>query len=455
MWTPPAFSDKRFNAPFGKSPFLTPKDWRMIKARRVTGSAPISINQRFVTSFAPQVASGRINQPPSKPTGKLSIRSACWTVLCIYVGLGLLSKPYAVAKGGWVSIAILAFFTCLANFSGKMLVNCFDTAQCRNATTYADVVDRALGYWGAIFLIVVVSTEFFGGLCISIIFIWRNLETLMPSVPSFWIRVTSTVVSLPTMWLIKLADVSWLTLLGFISSVLVVVILVFVRIYYGKLEDVDLSNSFGSNIPLSLGIYMVSLAGHAALPQVYREMSDPSKFNLVMNISFLTIFIIYAGTGVVGYLIYGSLSDIVISTNLIKNPGGVFPKITTGFIITKNFLTLNPFVTVLCDSSEVMMGIEESRVKQRLFRSFVFLSAAAISYVASDALPFIESITGAIFSMFSSFIIPALVFAFLKKELKSLRIRFKSGFILFFGFVAMGFSSYGAIESLLHPDIKN
>ena len=106
MWTPPAFSDKRFNAPFGTSPFLTPKDWRMIKARRVTGSAPISINQRFVTCFAPQVASGSINQTPLKATGKLSIRSACWTVLCIYVGLGLLSKPYAVAKGGWVSVML-------------------------------------------------------------------------------------------------------------------------------------------------------------------------------------------------------------------------------------------------------------------------------------------------------------------------------------------------------------
>merc|ERR1719397_328787 len=95
-----------------------------------------------------------MTQTPMIGPGELSTWSACWTVLNIFVGLGLLSKPYSLAKGGWVSIPILAFLTWIANICGKLLVKCYDTPKCRTSTSYADVVDHVLGYPGAIFLIV-------------------------------------------------------------------------------------------------------------------------------------------------------------------------------------------------------------------------------------------------------------------------------------------------------------
>jgi len=256
-------------------------------------------------------------------------------------------------------------------------------------------------------------------------------------------------VSLPTVWLIKLSEASWLSLLGFISTLLMVSTLVFVRIYYGELEDVDLNNTVGPDILLSLGVFTLSLSGHAALPQIYREMSKPDEFNKMLNVCFFIMFIIYASMGVIGYLTYGSLSNIIISTNLVENPGGVLPKITAGFIIAKNYLTLNPCVAVLCNSTEVMMGIEEARLKQRIYRSFVFLLAAGLSYLAIDSLPFLESLTSAVCTMLTSFIFPAIIFALLNKELKSWRIIFRSGFICTFGAAQMAMLAYGAINSLL------
>jgi vesicular inhibitory amino acid transporter len=428
----------------------------MIKARRVTGSAS-STHQNLITQrpMALQVDASSINQPPMRPAGELTTKSACFTVLSVYVGLGLLSIPYVVAKGGWLSIPILAFFCIIANISGKMLVNCFNTPECNTISTYAQIVDSLLGYWGAIFLVILVSCEFFAGLCISLIFIWRNLETLMPGSPSLWIRVISSAVSLPTMWIVKLSKASWLTVLGFMSSVLIVITLIFVRIWYGELEDVNLDNTIGPNLPLSIGIFMLSLSGHAALPQIYREMSKPALFNRMLDTSFLIMFFVYTIAGAVGYLTYGSSSDIVISTSLVQNPGGLLPKLTTGLVLARNYLTLNLQVSVISNGCEVMMGIDKNPVKQRTFRSLSFIIGVVVADIASDALPFIESVTGAICTTVTSFILPALLFWLLKRKLSYWKVTFKSAFFGLVGLAMMVFLTYGSINSLLHPDAKN
>jgi len=84
------------------------------------------------------------------------------------------------------------------------------------------------------------------------------------------------------------------------------------EVYYGELSDVNLDNIIGPDLPLSMGIFLISFGGHAAFPQIYREMSKPGDFNRELDVCFLLMFIIYSITGVVGYMIYGSLSRIII-----------------------------------------------------------------------------------------------------------------------------------------------
>lgn len=432
MWTP----NLRQGSSEITSPLLNPRDWEKIRARHLRESDRISINTGGVTEI-----------PSEIKVGDLDTRSACWTILTIYVGLGLLSKPFAFAKGGWVSIPILAFLTLIANISGKMLVGCFETQKCRSSNTYADLVDIVLGYWGAVFLIILSTLELLAAVCICQLFIWTNLEKLLPLVPRSYIIVSTTAVALPTTWLTKLSEASWLSFLGFISSLSLIVILVIVRLYYGELQEVDLDNTYGPDIPLSMGVFAISLGGHVTLPQVYREMAVPGNFPKMLNISFCIMFVIYCCTGIVGYSIYGSFSSIVITTNLVENPGGFLPKLAAALVIAKNYLTLSPLVTMMCTSSEVMMGITDKRLTQRIYRSLVFVSTAGLSYLAHDSIPFIESIAGATCTMLTSYIIPVILYAVLKGE-----IRCTSTFILTFGIAMVVLMTYGSIGSLLHPD---
>jgi len=194
----------------------------------------------------------------------------------------------------------LAFLTWIAKISGKLLVKCYDTPKCRASSSYADVVNQVLGWWGAIFFIIIVILEYVGGVCICLLFIWVNLQTLMPEISTLHIVVTSTAVTLPTVWLIKLSDAWLLTLLGSISTMLIVGTLIYVKIYYGdSLDEVDLENTVGPDLPLSAGIFIWSLSGHAALAQVYREMSKPDEFNWVMDFCFLFMFLLYTVAAVV------------------------------------------------------------------------------------------------------------------------------------------------------------
>jgi len=441
MWTPPAFTGRASNTSVTGTPIINSSDWRKIKTRRSQ-----------TTPGSPLLSHETINEHPARQPGSLSTRSACWTVLSVYVGLGLLSKPYAVYEGGWISIVFCGIFSYVANISGKMLVDCFETPQCKSSKTYADVVDKVLGFWGAVLLICVAAFEFLAATCISLLFIWANLEELMPSVNKLFLIFISTALALPTVWIVNLGEASWLSLLGCVSVLLIIFTLVFVRIYYGEQEDIDFKNFVGPNVSLSMGIFMLSLAGHAALPQVYREMSKPDDFNNMLNFCFFIMFMMYSITGILGYVIYGSMSNIIISTNMIKHPGGVLPKITAGIIIAKNYVTLNPMMAVLCNSLEIVVGIEEKRTKQRIFRTCMFLLCALLAYLAADQLPFLESIIGAFCTMMTSFIMPGILFASLKRESQSWNIWFSGRFICFFGSSMMVLLAYGAVKSLIHSD---
>ena len=70
----------------------------------------------------------------------------------IFVGLGLLSMPYAMRLSGWLGLAAMAAMTCLFCLSGKLLVQAFDKMPLHCAQTYP-----ALGLCPACNLLILVE----------------------------------------------------------------------------------------------------------------------------------------------------------------------------------------------------------------------------------------------------------------------------------------------------------
>jgi len=279
---------------------------------------------------------------------------------------------------------------------------------------------------------------------------WKNLNALLEhsGLDYHWVVLISSGAALPTIWILRLSEMSGLQFLGFFSSSLIVIAMIVVYAIHGELGDVDTKMWVGPDIPLSIGIFVLSLAGHASLPQIYDEMKHPKNFNRMVDTTFLLMFIVYAGCGVIGFLIYGSDTNILVSVNMVDNPGGILPKIMTGVIVAKNYFTIAPLTSVLCSSTEIIMGIGEKPMLQRLFRTFMFLLAMCIGYLAWDELPFLESITGAVCTMMTSFICPTAFSMVLFRGELGIISRCIHIVLFTFGCVMMVFLSYGAISSL-------
>jgi len=64
-------------------------------------------------------------------------------VLC---GVGILSTPYAVKEGGWLSLAILLIYAVLSFYTGLLLRYCLDSAP--GLETYPDIGQAAFGRIG-------------------------------------------------------------------------------------------------------------------------------------------------------------------------------------------------------------------------------------------------------------------------------------------------------------------
>lgn len=92
----------------------------------------------------------------------------------------------------------MGFVAIVANTSAKQLVRCFKSPRCIFARSYAQVVDEILGFKGAIVLIVFITLELLAAVSISLIFMWANLETLLPSIGKRAVVFVSTVACIPS-----------------------------------------------------------------------------------------------------------------------------------------------------------------------------------------------------------------------------------------------------------------
>lgn len=68
-------------------------------------------------------------------------------VLC---GIGLLTTPYAIREGGWLSLILLAFFGVICCYTGILLKRCLES--CPGLRTYPDIGQAAFGSAGRFFL---------------------------------------------------------------------------------------------------------------------------------------------------------------------------------------------------------------------------------------------------------------------------------------------------------------
>ncbi|PIN17068.1 Amino acid transporter [Handroanthus impetiginosus] len=206
-------------------------------------------------------------------------------------GIGILSTPYALKEGGWLSILLLIIFGAITCYTGILLKRCLESSS--RLQTYPDIGQAAFGLTGRVFIAVILYIELYSSCVEFLIMMSDNLSVSFPNIQmdvagihldSYQIcAIISTLIILPTVWLTNLRLLSYISVGGVVTLAVVVLCLLWV----GVASEVGIHPSGKaldfSKLPITIGIYSFCYGSHSVFPNIYSSMKDPSRFPSVIT----------------------------------------------------------------------------------------------------------------------------------------------------------------------------
>jgi vesicular inhibitory amino acid transporter len=251
--------------------------------------------------------------PPYRAAGA-SFSKTCLNLTNAVSGIGVLSMPYAVSQGGWLSLALFAVVGAVCYYTGTLIERCMraDTS----VASYPDVGRLAFGSAGQRIVAAFMYVELYLVAISFLVLEGDNLDKLFPgaSVELFGCRlhgkqlfiVLAGAVILPTTWLRNLGVLAYVSALGLVASAALTA-----SLFWAGASESDFRGRNNSSVlnlaglPTSLGLYFVCFTGHAVFPTIYSSMKSNRHFSQVLLFSSVLCSLNYGITAVLGYLIYG------------------------------------------------------------------------------------------------------------------------------------------------------
>ncbi|KAK4481597.1 hypothetical protein RD792_012499 [Penstemon davidsonii] len=365
----------------------------------------------------------QLQEPQDK--GTTTFIKTCFNGINALSGIGILSIPYALSKGGWMSLIALFVIALLCFYTGLLMKKCMDVNPL--IRTYPDIGAQAFGSKGRAIISIFMYLELFLLAVEFLILEGDNLHKLFPNVcfHIFGKRVggkqafilLTALVMLPTTWLRTLSLLAYISVGGVLASV----ILVCTVFWIGAFEGVG----FGGNgtlwrwngLPTSISLYTFCYCGHAVFPTLCTSMKDKSKFPKVLLVCFVLSTISYGSMGVIGYLMYGENVMSQVTLNLpIKNGSSKLAIYTT---------LINPITKYAIIVSPISIALEEklmprcSRPTSLIIRTTLVLSTVIVA-LCVPFFGYLMAFIGAFLSISASILFPCLCYLKINKASRSL-----------------------------------
>ncbi|XP_031274394.1 amino acid transporter AVT1I-like isoform X2 [Pistacia vera] len=265
----------------------------------------------------------QLSQPRQPGKGTTFVRT-CFNGLNALAGVGILSIPYALSQGGWLSLIILLLVAILCWYTGLLLRRCMDAHPL--IKTYSDIGNLAFGYKGRAIVSVFMYLELYLVAVEFLILEGDNLDKLFPNMEfkiaglkiggrQGFVLLTALVI-LPTTWLRSLGMLAYVSVGGVLASTILAACVLWV----GAVDGVGF-NELGmlldlGGMPTAISLFTFCYCGHAVFPTLYNSMKDRSQFSKVLLVCFITSTINYGSMAVLGYLMYGQHLKSQVTLNL-------------------------------------------------------------------------------------------------------------------------------------------
>ncbi|KAL0681077.1 hypothetical protein Bca4012_047924 [Brassica carinata] len=368
----------------------------------------------------------------NNPQGNTSFSKTCFHGINALSGVGILSVPYALASGGWLSLIILFIIAITTFYCAILIKRCMDMDPLLR--TYPDIGYKAFGNTGRVIVSIFMNLELYLVATSFLILEGDNLNKLFSNVGIDFMGiefggkqmfiVLVALIILPSVWLDDMRILSYISASGVFASGLILASIFWV----GAFDGVGFKN----------------------------QDSKILRFNgvttSVMVICFTICTFIYASVAILGYLMYGSNVESQITLNLPTDKLSSKVAICTTLVnpIAKFALMVTPIVDAM-----------RSRFMRNKKAGGLVLGTmlVASNVVVAMLLPFfgeLMSLVGAFLSASASVILPCL--CYLKISGKYRRLGLETlvliGIVLI-GIVVMITGTYKAVKDIFGQVLKS
>ncbi|KAK6280855.1 PREDICTED: vacuolar amino acid transporter 1 [Theobroma cacao] len=353
-------------------------------------------------------------QPQQQGRGTSFLRT-CFNGLNALSGVGILSIPYALAQGGWLSLLLLVLVAVLCWYTGLLLQRCMDLNPL--IKTYPDIGEHAFGYKGRAIVSLFMYLELYLVAVEFLILEGDNLDKLFPNMGfkvaglkiggrQAFVLLTSLVV-LPTTWLKSLGMLAYVSAGGVLASFILVVCIFWV----GAVDGVGFHESNvllnWRGMPIAISMFTFCYCGHSVFPTLCSSMRDRSRFSNVLFVCFITSTINYVSMAVLGYLMYGEHLKSQVTLNL--------PIKTISTKIAIYTTVINPLTKYAIITAPITTAIEEkslfgnSRSLSIIIRTALVISTVIVALTV-PFFGYIMAFIGSFLSVTSSILLPCLCY---------------------------------------------
>lgn len=247
--------------------------------------------------------------------GKSGVWQTSFALLKSFIGSGVTFLPFAFSMGGWLfSTAVLLLIAVVSALCIKLLVECSVKS---GASNFGDVAHLAGGRLGRLMVQVSLVMGQFGTCIAYMIFVSQLAESLGP-VSRMLVIILQFIVLVP---LCNLRSVHLLEYPNLFADVL---------IFFGLLVViVDMFRAMGrgdnhclpfkhSTYGIFIGTAVFTFEGIPMMLPIRNAMQEPDRFMAIFARVFTIITMTFVLIGLLGYVGYGTKSELVVLLNLPK-----------------------------------------------------------------------------------------------------------------------------------------
>ncbi|KAJ1387050.1 Amino acid transporter, transmembrane domain [Sesbania bispinosa] len=346
------------------------------------------------------------DQHTTADVGYTSFFKICMHLVNSLSGIGIVSMPYTLAFGGWLSLLMLFVIAIACCYTGILIKRCMDMDP--DIRTFPDLGQCAFGDKGRVMVSIIMNVELYLAVTVA------------------------ALVILPTVLLEDLSLLSYVSASGVLASSIFIL-----SLFWNATIDGTGFHGKGtllrwSGMPTSISLYAFCYGSHPILPTLYHSMRNKSQFSSVLFVCFLVCTLGYAVAAVLGYLMFGEEVNLQVTLNLQTSRWSSRVAIYTTLInpITKYALTLTPVLNAI--KSNV-----PCRYNKRLTHILVSTSSLISSLIVAVAIPlfgYLMSLVGALLSISALILVPSVCYLKISGTYK----RFGFEMIINYSIIVMG-----------------